>query len=246
MLTGMALSSNVAAIPILQLYIEGATYDPEKGWYYPGHSFRLWTIANISGPGRDDGSPITNVRLSAVYDDPGVPVTISITPALIGGSGNYNGFTDSSLPAAPTWLRTVTDGSTPLIGGSKYLPPHDEYGAGNFWQEFNLGNFTLSDSQIADFIAAFPLPGVFGAQINAYDVVVTGADVHFDLYGQVTDRGRISNVFATPGHDATDGPVTTLDAIAAIGTPNTLALFAIGTLGFWFTRRRRPRTRITC
>ena len=52
MLIGIFASGNAPAVPVLQLYIEGATYDAaNESWYYPGHDFRLWTIANITGPG---------------------------------------------------------------------------------------------------------------------------------------------------------------------------------------------------
>jgi hypothetical protein len=234
LLTGLGVSGTAAAIPTLQLYIEGGTYDgSEESWNFPGHQFRLWAIGNLSGPGGTNGTPITNVRLSAVYDNPGSPVTITITPTLIGGGGQYGGFTDPSLPGAPTLLQTVTNGSTPLIGGSSSLPGHGEYGAGKAWQEFSLGNFTLSDSQVADFVNAFPLAGLQpGAQINAYDITVTGADAHFDLYGQITDsNGRVSYISAPSSHDATDGP-------ASVPVPATFALLGLGLIGLSFLRRR--------
>jgi hypothetical protein len=224
---------------MLQLYIEGSTYSAsEESWYFPGHQFRLWAIGNVAGPGGTDGSPITNVRLSAVYTNPGSAVTITIAPALVGGGGQYGGFSDPSLPATPTLLWTVTDGSAPLIGGNSSLPGHGEYGAGKAWQEFALGNFTLSDSQIADFVTLFPQASLQpGAQINAYDVTVTGADAHFDLYGQVTDsKGRVRYVSAPFSHDATDGPVS-------VPVPGTLALLSLGLSGFALRRRRQsPNT----
>src|SRR5262245_55213765 len=242
LLAGLGFSGTAAAIPTLQLYIEGGTYDSsssEESWYFPGHQFRLWAIGNVSGPGGNKGDPITNVRLSAVYDNPGSPVTITITPAFIGGAiqppGQYGGFTDPSKPGTPTLLKTVTDGSAPLIGGTTFLPTHGEYGAGKVWQEFSLGSFTLSDSQIADFVNAFPLPLQPGAQINAYDITVTGADAHFDLYGQVTDsKGRVSYISAPYSHDATDGPER-----VSVPVPGTLALLSLGLAGFSF-RRQRP------
>ena len=232
MLLGAFAAGNASAGPLLQLYIEGATYDSaNEGWYYPGHQFRLWAIADLSGPG-GAGAPITEVRLAAVYDG-SVDTEITITPVLIGGQ--YSAFNDSTLPDTPTLLQTVTDGSRPVIGGTHRLPGHGEYGPGRTWQEFQLSDFDDADSQMPDFVNGFPVPGTgLTAQIHAYDVSVNGADAHFDLYGLIESaRGHIY-VFAPPSHDATDGPEA-----AAVPLPATLALLGIGTLGLGICRRRK-------
>ena len=234
LLAGALAAGHASADPILQLYIEGATYDAQnQSWYYPGHDFRLWAIGNVSGPGGAKGLSITNVRLAVSYDDPGTPVTVTLTPTRIGGSGSYLGFTDPSTPAGATLLGVHTDGSTPLIGGTHHLPGHGEFGTGRAWQEFLLGDFTTSDSQLGNFVNTFPTPGGLAAQIHAYDVHVEGADAHFDLYAQIQDsRGR-TYVFAPPSHDATDGP-------ESVPVPGTLALLGIGALGLG-ALRRKPR-----
>jgi hypothetical protein len=232
MLAGALVTSNAAAVPVLQLYIQGATYDPvEQSWYYPGHDFTLWAIGNLTGPGGTGGLAITNVRLAVVYDDPGTPVTITFTPT----SGSYMGFSDPSVPAAPTWLGTETDGSTPWIVGNKYVPNHGEYGAGRTWQEFSLGDFTTPDSQLGNFVDSFPAPGgPLDAQINAYTVHVDGADAHFDLYAQYqTERGQIHHLVAPGSHDATDGPDT-----RTVPLPATWALLGIGALALGAIRRK--------
>ena len=238
----LALSAgNAAATPLLQLYIEGATYDSAKeSWYIPSHDFRLWAIADVTGPEGAGVVPITNVRLAVVYTpiDPTKPVTVTLTRTRIGGDGSYMGFTDPSTPTAPTPAAPVpvTDGSTPLIGGNHHLPNHGEYGAGKAWQEFLLGTFDMPDSQLADFVHSFPTPGAFAAQINAYDVHVENADGHFDLYGQYEKRGNIHYVFAPPSHDATDGPESI--TLAAVPVPATLALLGIGAVGLGIFRRK--------
>jgi len=71
-------------VPILQLYIEGAHYDPDtESWVVapPGSSggggFNLWAIGNVSGPG--GAGTISHVRLSASYSADS-DVTIHLTP----------------------------------------------------------------------------------------------------------------------------------------------------------------------
>lgn len=232
-------AGEASAVPVLQLYIEGASYDSgTESWYAASGDFRLWAIANLGGPGGTGGAAIENVRLSAVYADPGTPVTITVTPARIGGTGSYGGFTDAAASAAPTLLGIVTDGSTPRIGGDRFLPGHGEFGAGKVWHEFALGNFDAADSQLADFVGTFPAPGTgTTAQINAYDVRVEGAEAHFDLYGIITDaRGKTSYVFAPFSHDATDGS-------RSVPVPATLALLGIGSSALASIRFRRGRQR---
>ena len=83
-------------------------------------------------------------------------------------------------------------GKRPRIYGRKRLPSHGVYGSGFEWQEFALGNFTKTDSPIADFIYEFPTSFDANAgQINVYDLLITGpiTDVHFDTYGRI-DAGR--------------------------------------------------------
>src|SRR6266540_3179779 len=193
------------ALPVLQLYIEDAVYDPvSETWVLdttrnnpnwekyvvPGTTithFRLWTLGDVSQS--DDGA-IHNVRLAAVYDGvDGGYVNLTITPSTTMG---YAGFTDPSAPVAPQYLQTVTDGSTPKLSGGSDLPSHGEYGPGKVWQEWALGDFTLKDSPLGDFINSVPEPlqGKMG-QINVYDVYeehsyLNGVfPIHFDLYDSI-------------------------------------------------------------
>ena len=237
---GALSAGTAAATPMLQLYIEGATYDTQsQSWYMPtNQNFVLWAIGNLEGPGGSGGLAITNVRLAAVYDAPapGQDVTITITPTTIGVGGTYGGFTDPAAPGAATWLQTVSDGTTPLLDDHRPIPNHGVYGKGRVWQEFQLSDFTTADSQLGDFVNDFPLPSDSDlAQIHAYTITVNGAHAHFDLYGEIVDaRGRTSYVFAPPGHDATDGPND-------VPVPATLALLGIGALGLAVGRRRIRR-----
>ncbi len=236
------LCNGATAESILQLYIEGATYNTEtESWELApegssgGAPFRLWAIGNVNGPGGK--GDIQNVRLAVVYDADSPEFTIEFTPTTTGGFG---GFTDPSVPDAPVLLQTVTDGSTPVLGNGKPLPPHGEYGPGRVWQEYLLGDFTEpGDSPSGDFINSFPTPSAtLGAQINAYEIRVLGPNpsgvrLHFDLYDSIEATNHAK--FAPFSHDA--------DADAFIvPEPASAWLLASGALllgGLVLRRRRR-------
>lgn len=231
---GMCLlfASQVGAVPVLQLYVEGGTYDPStETWVAAGgDTIRLWCIGNVAGEGGHGA--IFDVRLAIAYADPeGSPVNITLTPNTTGG---YGGFTDPSTPSAPTFIQTVTDGSRPVLSDGNLLEPHGIYGVGTFWQEFLLGDLALTDSPIADFITTFPAPGAPNeGEISVYEVTVTGTDwVHFDLYDAT--ESPVHAWFAPYSHDAETGP--------PVPEPGTVALISLGTMilaGSGFRRRRR-------
>ena len=238
-LSMVILSTQAHATPMLQLYIEGATYNPvTESWEATppnsssGAPFQLWAIGNVGGPG-GKGS-IFDVRLSVAYDAVKVAPTILLTP---GTTGGFGGFTDPSIPTGTgTLLQTVTDGSVPILGNGKPLPSHGIFGSGTHWQEFSLGDFTLSDSPIGDFIGAFPTETTpNSAQINVYDVSVLGGSgltVHFDLYDTIASANHAR--FAPFSHDA--------DAEAnIIPEPASVVLFGTGALSALALKRRRRK-----
>ncbi|GAB4542954.1 MAG: hypothetical protein Tsb0010_19650 [Parvularculaceae bacterium] len=230
-----ALMGRAAAEPILQLYIEGAEYDAAtETWILQrqiGDPLRLWAIGNTG-----KSNPISNVRIAAAYSQADItgPVNFIFTPTTTGGLG---GFTDPSTPAAPAFLQTVSDGSVPLLTDGGSLPSHGIYGAGVEWQEFLLGDFTLEDSPLSDFINTFPAPNKPGeAQINVYDISISGlgagAFVHFDLYDSVQSGNKARSVFAPFSHDAGN---------TVVPTPGSLGLLALGLIGAGAALRRRRR-----
>ena len=240
-----AFTPTAHAVPALQVYIEGATYDDaEESWKITSPSnapLRLWAIGNVDGKGGK--GPITDVRAAFAYSSGAGNVTINITPTT---TGNYGGFTDTSVADAPMLIATHTDGSRPGISRKKKLSKHGVYGSDTHFQEWALGDFTLIDSPIADFMEAFPeAPVEASGQINAYDINVTGLTegewVHVDLYGSILNsRGRVKQVFAPYSHDAeftllAAGPIGSTE----VNAPGAMTIFAAGL--FFVARRKRGK-----
>jgi len=198
----LLLPMTASAIPLLQLYVEGGTYDAvTESWvidFTAGDPVRLWVIGNVAGPGSQ--GTIHDVKISVAYESSvGPDPVFNITGSTTGGFGGY---TDPSTPANPTFLRTVTDGSVPTLFNGSDLPNHGSYGPGVDWQEYSLGNMDSPDSPVGDFIGSFPAPISSNvAQINVYEITVTG-DIewfHIDAYDHTASRTR---VFAPFSHDA--------------------------------------------
>lgn len=239
----LALAPAARAVPALQVYIEGATYDDqEESWKITSPSntpLRLWAVGNIAGPGGK--GPIYDVKAAFAYSSGAGDVSIDITPSTTNGFGGY---TDPSVAAAPTLIATHTDGSQPVRSDGKKLAKHGVYGNGTAWQEWSFGDFTATDSPIADFMDAFPLaPVEASGQINAYEINVTGLVegewVHVDLYGSILDRqGRIKSVFAPFSHDAEFALLNAPGTSTEVHAPGAALIFVAG---FAFIARRRAQ-----
>jgi hypothetical protein len=233
------LPAAASAVPVLQLYVEGSTYDQDhESWVFSpagGETIRLWVIGNVAAGGGQ--GTIEDVKISIVYTDPGSNVTITLTPSTTAG---YNGIGDPSISAAPTYLQTVDDGSLPTLADGQPIAQHGVYGAGTEWQEFGLGDFALTDSPIGDFINDFPATLFANAgQINVYDLTVIGdvTDLHIDAYGQVYAGNHLRSVFAPYSHDAGTG----VNDPVPVPEPTAASLFLAGLLGIGLMfRRRKP------
>lgn len=200
------------ATSVLQLYVEGATYDNKsESWVAEGDEFRLWTIGNVAGPGGK--GTIEDVRLSVAYDDMFGQLQINLAPTTTDGFG---GFTDPSTPIDPSFLQFEPDAAdaVPIFGNGMEMPTHEAFGPGISWQEFSLGDFDLTDSPVGDFITSLPsaLDHPDSGQINVYTVTVLAEDgntasdeavLHFDLYNHVASANHVFFKFAPFSHDAT-------------------------------------------
>ncbi len=205
------------AIPTLQLYIEGATYDTtEETWVITQPSFTLWVIGNVEQFGI-----ISDVKLAAAVKS-AQSGSISLTPT------TTSLLTDPSIPPDPTPTSNFPspDGAVPKLSDGRDLLTHGIYGQGVKFFEWKLGDFTLTDSPIGGFIGDFPTEFPKKGQINAYLVTVSGFSwVHFDAYG--TKGGNPGPVFAPFSHDALYTP-----------EPHSLWLLMAGVL---LLARRRKR-----
>jgi hypothetical protein len=228
----LALAQPTQAVPILQLYVEGAVYDTStESWSVAipaSGTIRLWAIGNVTGQGGK--GTISDVKLSIAYDVGDTPSFTLVSST----TGGYGGFNDPSTPSAPVLRQTRTDGSIPRLSDGSTLPSHGEYGAGTAWAEYGLGDFTLSDSPTGDFITAFPTaPSPGGSQINVYEITISGTDfVHFDLYDSVQAGNKARAVFAPFSHDGEGGGGQVPEG------GSTAIMLGLALLGFGGLRRK--------
>jgi len=198
------------ALPTLQLYIEGATYDPNtETWVIGKPEFVLWVIGDVQKFGT-----IYDVKLAAAVksDESGTITLKPTTTSLVD---------DPSEPPTPTPTANFPspDGAVPKMGNGDPLPTHGIYGPGVKFHEWSLGDFTLIDSPIGDFSSGFPTKFPSWGQINAYIVEVSGFSwVHFDAYDHIVKSNPGAKyVFAPFSHDAEYTP-----------EPAAFALFLLG------------------
>ena len=133
---GILGAGTANAVPNLQIYIDGATYDTvSETWVISSSSFKLWVVS--------DGSAIDDVKLTAAFL---TSETGSIT--MTGTTTGSAVFTDPSAASNPTVEFTSADGAIPITGDGSALPAHGIYGAGTSFTQFGLGNMSGADAAI--------------------------------------------------------------------------------------------------
>ena len=244
------------AIPVLQLWVEGATYVGEKNttggdqgetWVFnvdvdAGQTLKIWTIGNINGMG--GMGDIFDVHLSIAYDA-SLYGEIGFLLAPTTASAQYASFGDMSTPQQDVFAGEFEiDGNAP--DATAVHSPHSVYKNPVAWQEFNLGDFDTPDSRLVDFQTNFAMPSMSDplvAQINVYEIQVLSnvlmgqsIELHFDLHGfldAAEGQPGADFVFAPYSHDS--GGSTEI-----IPSPSGVVVGLVG-MGMLAIRRGRRR-----
>lgn len=234
------------AIPVLQLYLEGAQYDTgSESWVASpsgssgGAPFRLWAIANTGAVGT-----VFDAMLTFSWDASLGDLAIIVKESTTGG---YRNFDDPSIANAADPQSIVRDGSVPLDGNNKPLSSGGLYGSGRYYQTFKIGDLSGVDSPLVDFDQSFTGPvaddAPLRASISVYEISVLkidgtsahGATVSIDFYDHYISKNRAKYVEVPGSHDA--------KAVQVEVVPAPAAAFAVAPvlfgLGLWCTRRNR-------
>jgi len=221
----MGSSFSVSALPTLQTYIDGSTYDAAtQTWVTNANSFTFSALGTNEGKGAGKGSiPLmdgTEVFISVAIDKNSLPTDGSIT-------------IDGTTIASSSFIEGI-----PPIGLNPTPPNNDELAShGVFETWFAEYSFTFDTSNGCLACVSDMAPSGSGTDkdgwIENFVIDIAGFDsVHFDLYTKSVDADGYTSIdhFAPFSHDS---------EFSRVPTPGILYLFGIGLLGMYTANRRK-------
>ena len=213
------LAASAQATPVLQIYIEDATFDENtQTWVTSQSDFNLWVVANVGAHGT-----LKDVKLTASFfglGDLSGSGTHSISFTSVTTSKPINDTTEPLDLVAPE----VTDTAHYGTGLHPVLPPHGIFNDPTLhhWGDYDIGIMNEIETMIGDFNGSPEWPASLPdlGQVNVYAVHVQGwTKVHFDAYGTTVDTlsGK-ETTWKTPGSHDGQVPVqaTTWDQMKAL------------------------------
>jgi hypothetical protein len=231
----LLLAPVASAVPTLQLYIEGASWDPgTQTWVLTtSGTFNLWVIGT-------DYVQDVKVAAAVLTSEAQAGGTISLAPTTSGLMCGSVVCDQSGTPPAPIANGLSAPDAVPVMGNGSPLPRHGTYGpgTGHSFFEWRLGDFDAIGDPVGDFQGAFPTSFPDNGQINVYSVSVSGlTSIHFDAYDHIVDsRNRTKYVKAPFSHDA---EATLEPAPEPVPEPSSLLLLAAGVNALVLRRRWR-------
>ena len=223
----LVLVPAVQAVPVLQLYIDGATYDDAtQTWITTETSYELYVIGMGS---------LDNVTLSLALEGLGETDDPSAASVDIDGTGYPTGSWAYGYAPLSNEVEAWNSGKTDLQKHSVYPSWYTEFGLGSFTNQGGIGNVNHDDALDEDDPYWLPTEGYISSNhqgwFQSYRIDITpGYAVHFDLY-TLNGDGTIDE-FSPFSHDASGGEIP---------EPATMLLFGIGLAGAGVVRKLRKR-----